>query len=156
MMTQLKEGLKAPVFKGKDQEGKTVSLDDFKGKKVVLYFYPKDDTPGCTAEACNLRDNYEELLSKGFAIVGVSPDSPTSHARFREKYKLPFSLIADPEKEIIKAYGAWGEKSRYGRTYEGVLRTTFIIDESGNLLKKISKVDTRNHTAQILDELDIH
>jgi len=156
MMVQLNEGLKAPVFKGKDQEGKPVSLDDFKGKKVVLYFYPKDDTPGCTAEACNLRDNYGELLSRGYAIVGVSPDSSTSHARFRDKYKLPFSLIADPGKDIIKAYGAWGEKSMYGKKYEGVLRTTFILDESGNILKKISKVDTKNHTAQILAELDLH
>jgi peroxiredoxin Q/BCP len=155
-MTQLKEGLKAPVFKGKDQEGNLISLEDFKGKKVVLYFYPKDDTPGCTAEACNLRDNYEGLLSRGFAIVGVSPDSSTSHARFRDKYKLPFSLVADPDKEIIKAYGAWGEKNRYGKTYEGVLRTTFILDESGNILKKISKVDAKNHTAQILEAIDIH
>jgi len=154
-MTQLKEGLKAPVFKGRDQEGKWISLDDFIGKKVILYFYPKDDTPGCTAEACNLRDNYDDLLSRGFAIVGVSPDNEKSHVRFRDKHHLPFSLIADPEKHIIKAYGAWGEKSMYGKKYEGVLRTSFIIDEEGNILKIISKVDTKNHTVQILDELQI-
>jgi len=155
-MTKIKEGLKAPVFKGKDQDGRMVSLEDFIGKKVILYFYPKDDTPGCTAEACNIRDNYGLLLSKGFAIVGVSPDDEKSHIRFREKYKLPFSLIADPDKSIIKAYGAWGEKSMYGKKYEGVLRTTFVIDEKGIILKIISKVETRDHTRQILDELGIY
>jgi len=155
-MTKIKEGLKAPVFKGKDQDGRIVSLEDFIGKKVILYFYPKDDTPGCTAEACNIRDNYGLLLSKGFAIVGVSPDDEKSHIRFREKYKLPFSLIADPDKSIIKAYGAWGEKSMYGKKYEGVLRTTFVIDEKGIILKIISKVETRDHTRQILDELGIY
>lgn len=155
-MTQLKEGSDAPVFKGKNQDGKWISLNDFIGKKVILYFYPKDDTPGCTAEACNLRDNYENLLSEGFAIIGVSPDNEKSHLRFRQKNKLPFSLIADPEKSIIMAYGAWGEKSMYGKKYEGVLRTTFIIDEKGKIFKIISKVDTKNHTAQILKELEIN
>jgi thioredoxin-dependent peroxiredoxin len=155
-MAQLKEGLSAPAFKGKDQDGKTVSLEDFIGKKVILYFYPKDDTPGCTAEACNIRDNYELLLSKGFAIIGVSPDNEKSHVRFRDKYKLPFSLIADPEKSIIKAYGAWGEKSMYGKKYEGVLRTTYIIDEKGKILKIISKVDTKDHALQILNELALN
>lgn len=155
-MTQLKEGSDAPVFKGKNQDGKWISLNDFIGKKVILYFYPKDDTPGCTAEACNLRDNYENLLSEGFAIIGVSPDNEKSHLRFRQKNKLPFSLIADPEKNIIMAYGAWGEKSMYGKKYEGVLRTTFIIDEKGKIFKIISKVDTKNHTAQILKELEIN
>ncbi len=155
-MTQLKEGSNAPVFKGKDQDGKWISLNDFIGKKVILYFYPKDDTPGCTAEACNLRDNYESLFSEGFAIIGVSPDNEESHLRFRQKNKLPFSLIADPEKSIIKAYGAWGEKSMYGKKYEGVLRTTFIIDEKGKIFKIISKVDTKNHAAQILKELKIN
>ena len=156
MMTQLREGQKAPVFKGRDQEGKLLSLDDFIGKKVILYFYPKDDTPGCTAEACNLRDNYNDLLSRDFVIIGISPDSENSHIRFRDKYNLPFSLIADPDKKIIKAYGSWGVKSMYGRAYEGVLRVTFIIDEEGKVLKKISKVDTKNHAAQILKVLGIN
>jgi len=146
----------APQFTGKDQDGRTVSLKDFKGKKVILYFYPKDDTPGCTAEACNLRDNYEDLLSRGFAIMGVSPDDVKSHGKFRTKYELPFSLIADPEKTIIKAYGAWGEKSMYGKTYEGVLRTTFVIDESGKIQKIINKVNTGDHTKQILGLLGIN
>jgi len=155
-MAQLKEGAPAPVFSGKDQDGKSVSLEDFIGKKVILYFYPKDDTPGCTAEACNLRDNYKSLLSKGFAIIGVSPDNEKSHTRFKSKYTLPFSLIADPEAKIIKAYGAWGEKSMYGKKYEGVLRTTFVIDDSGKILKIINKVDTQDHTRQILEELGIN
>ncbi len=155
-MTQLKEGAVAPVFKGKDQDGKTVGLEDFKGKKVILYFYPKDDTPGCTAEACNLRDNYESLLSRGFAIIGVSPDNEKSHIRFRSKYDLPFSLIADPDATIIKAYGAWGEKKMYGRSYMGVLRTTYVIDEKGKILKTIAKVDTGDHTRQILTELGLN
>ncbi len=154
-MAQLKEGAKAPVFKGRDQDGKLVSLEDFKGKKVVLYFYPKDDTPGCTSEACNLRDNHAELLSRGFVIVGVSPDTEKSHQRFRSKYMLPFSLIADPEAKIIKEYGAWGEKSMYGKKYEGVLRTTFIIDETGNILRVIGKVNVKDHAKQILEELKI-
>jgi peroxiredoxin Q/BCP len=154
-MTHLKEGAPAPVFKGKDQNGKNIGLDDFKGKKVILYFYPKDDTPGCTAEACNLRDNYEDLLSRGFAIIGVSPDNEKSHTRFISKYSLPFSLIADPEAEIIKAYGAWGEKKMYGKSYMGVLRTTYIIDESGKILKTIDKVDTQDHTRQILAAMEI-
>ncbi len=152
-MEQLKEGAMAPQFTGKDQDGRNVNLKDFQGKKVILYFYPKDDTPGCTAEACNLRDNYDDLLSRGFAIIGVSPDNEKSHGKFRTKFDLPFSLIADPEKTIIKAYGAWGEKSMYGKTYEGVLRTTFVIDESGRIQKIISKVDTGNHTKQILELL---
>jgi len=155
-MTQLKEGAAAPMFKGMDQDGKWVSLDDFKGKKVVLYFYPKDDTPGCTAEACNLRDNYDDLLSRGFAIVGVSPDNEKSHAKFRAKFELPFSLIADPEAKILNAYGVWGEKNMYGKKYMGVLRTTFVVDESGNILKIISKVNTGDHTRQILEELGIN
>jgi peroxiredoxin Q/BCP len=155
-MEQLTEGAMAPQFTGKDQDGRNVSLKDFKGKKVILYFYPKDDTPGCTAEACNLRDNYDDLLSRGFAIIGVSPDDEKSHGKFRAKFELPFSLIADPEKTIIKAYGAWGEKSMYGKTYEGVLRTTFIIDESGKIQKIINKVNTGDHTKQILELLGIN
>jgi peroxiredoxin Q/BCP len=155
-MEQLTEGAVAPQFTGKDQDGRMVSLKDFKGKKVILYFYPKDDTPGCTAEACNLRDNYEDLLSRGFAIVGVSPDDEKSHVKFRAKFELPFSLIADPEKTIINAYGAWGEKSMYGKTYDGVLRTTFVIDESGKIQKIINKVNTGDHTKQILELLGIN
>jgi len=155
-MGQLSEGDKAPLFKGKDQDGKWVSLEDFKGKKVILYFYPQDDTPGCTAEACNLRDNYEGLLSRGFAIIGVSPDNEKSHSRFRKKFHLPFSLIADPKKKIIEDYHVWGEKSLFGRDYMGVLRTTYIIDESGNIARIISKVNSADHTQQILDELGIN
>jgi thioredoxin-dependent peroxiredoxin len=155
-MEQLTEGAMAPQFTGKDQDGRNISLKDFKGKKVILYFYPKDDTPGCTAEACNLRDNYDDLLSRGFAIIGVSPDDEKSHGKFRTKFDLPFSLIADPEKTIISAYSAWGEKSMYGKTYEGVLRTTFVIDESGKIQKIISKVNTGDHTKQILELLGIN
>jgi thioredoxin-dependent peroxiredoxin len=155
-MAHLEVGVAAPQFTGKDQEGNQVSLQDFKGKKLILYFYPKDDTPGCTAEACNLRDNYEGLISRGFAIVGISPDNEKSHGKFRSKYNLPFSLIADPETTIIKAYGAWGEKSMYGKKYEGVLRTTFVIDETGHILRIISKVNTGDHTQQILNELGIN
>jgi thioredoxin-dependent peroxiredoxin len=155
-MKELKEGDKAPLFKGKDQDEKWISLEDFKGKKVILYFYPKDDTPGCTNEACNLRDNYEELLSLGFTIIGVSPDNEKSHAKFKAKHGLPFSLIADPETKIIQAYNAWGEKNNYGKKYMGVLRTTFIIDEEGNIEKIIKKVNTGDHTRQILEELQIN
>jgi thioredoxin-dependent peroxiredoxin len=152
-MAQIKEGDKAPMFKGKDQDGKWISLEDFKGKKVVLYFYPKDDTPGCTTEACNLRDNYESLLSEGFAIVGVSPDDEGTHSKFRTKYELPFSLIADPEKAIIQAYGVWGEKNNYGKKTMGVIRSTFIIDENGYILRVIGKVNTADHAQQILQVL---
>ena len=148
-MAELKEGMKAPAFEGVDQDGMTVKLSDFKGKKVVLYFYPKDDTPGCTAEACNLRDNYGDLIKKGFAIVGVSSDSVKSHKGFAGKYSLPFPLIADDSKKIINDYGVWKEKKLYGRTYFGIVRTTFIIDEKGNIEKIISKVETSNHTEQI-------
>jgi peroxiredoxin Q/BCP len=154
-MEQLKEGDKAPLFKGKDQDEKWVGLEEFKGKKVILYFYPKDDTPGCTAEACNLRDNYEDLLKRGFAIIGVSPDDEKSHAKFRSKFDLPFSLISDPDAGIISKYEAWGEKNMYGKKYMGVLRSTFVIDESGKIMKIFRKVDTNNHTRQILDELGI-
>jgi thioredoxin-dependent peroxiredoxin len=148
-MGQLKEGLKAPMFEGIDQQGKMVKLTDFTGKKLVLYFYPKDNTPGCTAEACNLRDNYDDLLNKGYAVVGVSPDSEKSHKGFAGKYSLPFPLIADTSKKILNDYGVWGEKKLYGRSYMGVLRTTFIIDEKGIIEKIIEKVDTAGHTEQI-------
>jgi peroxiredoxin Q/BCP len=148
-MGQLKEGSKAPMFEGIDQNGKSVRLTDFKGKKVVLYFYPKDNTPGCTAEACNLRDNYNSFLKKGFAVVGVSPDTERSHKGFAGKFSLPFPLIADTSKKILNDYGVWGEKKLYGRSYMGVLRTTFIIDEEGIIEKIIEKVDTAGHTEQI-------
>jgi peroxiredoxin Q/BCP len=154
-MAFIKEGQKAPEFSAKNQEGKTIKLADFKGKKIILYFYPKDDTPGCTAEACNLRDNYASLLRYGFEVIGVSPDSEKSHVRFRTKYSLPFHLIADEEKTILKQYGAWGTKSMYGKSYEGVLRTTYVIDEEGTVIKVITKVDTKDHARQILDELGI-
>jgi peroxiredoxin Q/BCP len=150
-MIQLKEGMKAPVFEGIDQTGKTLKLSDFKGKKVVLYFYPKDDTPGCTAEACNLRDNWDSFLKKGFTVIGVSPDSEKSHKGFADKYSLPFPLIADLSKKIVNDYGVWGEKKMYGRSFLGVIRTTFIIDEKGIIEKIINKVDTGGHTKQIFD-----
>jgi peroxiredoxin Q/BCP len=152
-MTILEEGQKAPNFVGKNQLGQTLSLDQFKGKTLILYFYPKDNTPGCTSEACNLRDNYRQLLSKGFEVVGVSPDSEKSHQGFIEKQKLPFHLIADVDKTILKAYGAWGMKKMYGKEYEGVLRTTFVIDGNGMIAKIITKVDTKNPTEQILKAL---
>ena len=148
-MTQLTEGMPAPQFEGIDQNGNTVKLSSFTGKKIVLYFYPKDDTPGCTAEACSLRDNYKDLLNKGFIVLGVSPDSEKSHQKFAGKYSLPFPLIADPEKKILTAYGAYGEKVMYGKKVMGVIRTTFIIDEKGMIEKVIKKVDTKEHATQI-------
>ena len=148
-MIQLKEGLKAPWFEGIDQNGKEVKLSDFTGKKVILYFYPKDNTPGCTAEACNLRDNNNSLLKKGFTVIGVSPDNEKSHKGFAGKYSLPFPLIADSSKKIMNDYGVWGEKKMYGKSYMGVLRTTFIIDEKGIIEKIIEKVDTAGHSEQI-------
>jgi len=150
-MIQLKEGSAAPRFEGIDQKGNMIKSDDFLGKKLVLYFYPKDNTPGCTTEACNLRDNYELLLGKGFAVVGVSPDSEKSHNNFAGKYSLPFPLIADTSKKILNDFGVWGEKQMYGKSYFGVLRTTFIIDEKGVIEKIITKVDTSEHTSQILN-----
>jgi peroxiredoxin Q/BCP len=155
MAITLKEGDKAPDFKGLDQNGKEISLSDFKGKKLVLYFYPKDDTPGCTKEACNLRDNNSLLLSKGLEVVGVSPDSTASHQKFIGKYELPFSLIADTEKKLLKSYGAWGEKNMYGKITEGVLRSTFVIDENGEIVKVFKKVQTDTHSEQILKALGI-
>ena len=148
-MSQLKAGMKAPLFEGIDQNGKLVKLIDQSGKKVILYFYPKDNTPGCTAEACNLRDNYNSLLKKGFSVIGVSADSEKSHKGFAEKYSLPFPLIADTSKKILNDYGVWGEKKLYGKTYMGVLRTTFVIDEKGIIEKIIEKVNTADHTEQI-------
>ncbi|MFN2395667.1 MAG: thioredoxin-dependent thiol peroxidase [Bacteroidales bacterium] len=149
-MTTLKPGDKAPDFNGKDENGKEIKLADFKGNKLVIYFYPKDSTPGCTSQACNLRDNYDVLLSKGYKVVGVSADSEKSHQKFKEKNNLPFPLIADTEKEILKAFGVWGPKKFMGKTYDGIHRTTFVIDEKGVIEEVIAKVDTKNHTAQII------
>jgi len=147
----LKEGDKAPNFESTDQDGKKVELSDFKGKTLVLYFYPKDNTPGCTAEACNLRDNYNQFTSKGYEILGVSSDSEKSHQKFINKYELPFRLLADVDKSIHESYGTWIEKSMYGRKYMGTARITFIIDGKGIIQKIIEKVKTKDHTAQILD-----
>ena len=150
-MIDLKEGDKAPDFL---KEFSGINKDDLKGKKIVLYFYPKDSTPGCTVEACNLRDNYEDLKSKGFEVIGVSPDTEKRHDNFKAKNDLPFELIPDTEKEILNDYGVWGEKKMYGRTYMGVFRTTFIIDEKGIIQKIFKKVKTKEHTEQILKELE--
>jgi thioredoxin-dependent peroxiredoxin len=149
-MIKLKEGDKAPSFKGVTETGKAVSLTDYKGKKLVLYFYPKDSTPGCTAEACDLRDHYKMFQKQGFEILGVSPDSEASHQKFITKFELPFSLLADTDHSIAESFGAWGEKSMYGKKYMGILRTTFVIDEKGKIEKVIEKVDTKNHTHQII------
>ncbi len=151
-ITNFKVGDKAPDFKGKDQDGNNISLKDFKEKKIVLYFYPKDDTPGCTVEACNLRDNYAELKKKGYAIVGVSADDEIKHQKFIEKYQLPFPLIADVNHKIIKNYDVWGLKKFMGKEYAGINRTTFVIDEKGILEKVITDVITKNHTEQILEK----
>lgn len=152
-MIQLVEGNAAPDFAGTNQNGEIISLAGFKGKKLILYFYPKDDTPGCTAEACNLNDNYEFWISKGYEVVGISPDSEASHQKFIKKYGLKFNLIADTGKEILEAYGVWGEKSNYGKAYMGVIRTTFVINEEGVIEKIFKKVDTKEHTDQIVKDL---
>jgi thioredoxin-dependent peroxiredoxin len=152
-MTTLNIGDRAPDFTGVDQDGKKVSLGDFKGHKLILYFYPKDDTPGCTAEACNLRDNDDLLLKKGFKILGVSADSESSHQKFISKYGITFSLLSDKDKRIINLYGVWGQKNLYGKISEGIIRTTFIISEEGIIEKIFKKVETANHTAQILAEM---
>lgn len=150
MAITLQVGDKAPAFKAKNEKGETVSLADYKGKKLVLYFYPKDDTPGCTAEACDLRDNYQSFQSKGYEILGVSPDAEAKHQKFIAKHELPFSLLADTDNAVATAFGTWGEKSMYGKKYMGILRTTFVIDEKGKIEKVIEKVDTKKHTAQLL------
>jgi peroxiredoxin Q/BCP len=152
-MATLKEGDKAPDFTAKNQNGQNISLSGYLGKSVILYFYPKDDTPGCTAEACSFRDNYQSLLSQGFEVIGVSTDDEKSHKKFETKYNLPFTLIADHEKTIVEAYGVWVEKSMYGKTYMGTSRTTFLIGPDGLIKNVISKVDTKNSSRQIIDLL---
>jgi peroxiredoxin Q/BCP len=146
----LKEGSTAPAFKTKDANGKTISLKDLRGQKVVLYFYPKDDTPGCTKEACSFRDSFSQFKKKGIAVLGVSPDKEASHQKFVTKYKLPFTLLADTDKSIAEAYGVWGEKKFMGRTYMGVHRTTFLIDEKGKIKKIFEKVKPEDHASEVL------
>ena len=148
----LKPGDKAPDFTGLDQDGNEITLSQFKGKKLVLYFYPKDDTPGCTAEACDLRDNYDRFLSMGYQVVGVSKDSEKSHKKFIEKYNLPFPLISDTETAILQAYGAWGRKKFMGKEYDGVIRKTFVIDQAGVISDIIEEVNTKAHSSQILPD----
>ena len=149
-MITLKEGDKAPAFSGKDQDGKKVTLSELKGKKVVLYFYPEDDTPTCTIQACNLRDNYALLKKEGFTILGVSPDEEKKHKKFEAKYDLPFTLVADPEHTIIDKYGVWGEKILYGRKYMGLHRTTFLIDEKGIIRKIFLRPKNKQHAEEIV------
>ena len=149
-MTHLKEGDKAPLFTAKDQNGKKIALTDFKGKKIVLYFYPEDDTPTCTVQACNLRDNYSLLKKNGFIVLGVSPDNEKSHKKFEAKFDLPFTLLTDPEHKIIDKYGVWGEKQLYGRKYMGLHRTTFLIDEKGRIGKIFLKPKNKAHAEEII------
>lgn len=151
----LQIGTKAPAFKGINQRGETVSLADFKGKKVILYFYPKDNTPGCTAEACSLNDKNVYFLEKGIVVIGVSADSVQSHGKFAEKFGLAFNLLADTEKEILQAYEVWGEKKNYGKTYMGIIRTTYVISEEGVIEAVFPKVDTKTHADQIITALGL-
>jgi peroxiredoxin Q/BCP len=150
-MTKLKVGKLAPEFLSTDQNGKPIKLSDFRGRKVILYFYPKDNTPGCTEQACNLKDNYEALQNKGYVILGVSRDTAKSHQRFIKQHELPFSLVVDTDLKINRTFDVWGEKMMFGRKYLGTIRTTFLIDEKGIIEKIISDVDTENHTHQILN-----
>ncbi len=152
-MAELKVGDKAPQFTSKNQNGEEIKLSDFKGKKVILYFYPKDNTPGCTTEACNFRDNYQSLLKDGFEVIGVSIDSEQSHQKFISKFELPFNLVSDEDKKIVEDYGVWVEKNMYGKKYMGTARTTFIIDEKGIIQNIIKKVDNKNASQQIRDLL---
>ena len=149
-MTHLKTGDTTPVINSVDQNGDAITLKQFEGKKVVLYFYPKDMTPGCTIQSCNLRDNYQTLLNKGYVVLGCSVDSPAKHQKFIEKYDLPFPLISDESKQVVNAYGVWGPKKFMGKAYDGISRTTFVIDEKGVIEDIITKVDTKQHTTQIL------
>ncbi len=152
-MSTLKEGDKVPEFEAQDQNGNSIKLDDYKGRKVVVFFYPKASTPGCTAEACNLRDNYKELQDAGYAILGVSADSQKKQTNFKEKYDFPFPLLADEDKKVIETFGVWGPKKFMGKEYEGINRTTFLIDENGKVERVIDKVKTKDHAAQILEEV---
>ena len=152
-MSMLEIGAKAPAFSAKDQDGKTVRLSDFKGRKVVLYFYPKDDTPGCTTEACSFRDNLPEFERLGVDVLGVSPDSDASHRKFADKYGLPFTLLADPDRKIVEAYGAWGEKKLYGRAYMGTLRISYLIDEKGKIAAVYPKVSPKTHVDDVLRDV---
>ncbi len=154
-ITHLKEGDQAPVFTGIDQDENTISLSDFAGKKLILFFYPKDDTPGCTKEACNLRDNYNYFIKKGYAILGVSPDKAKKHRKFIDKYEFQFPLIADTEKEIINNYGIWGPKKFMGKEIIGLHRTTFVIDENGVIEQIIAKVKTKDHADQIKEVMGL-
>ncbi len=149
----LKEGDKAPGFSLPDQDGKTVSLSQFAGKKVVVYFYPKDNTPGCTVEACAFRDVYDDILKKGAVVLGISKDSQKSHINFRSKYGLPFHLLSDPEADVIRQFGAYGEKKMYGKTYEGIIRSTFILDGNGVVEKVFPKVSPKDHAEEVLAAL---
>ena len=151
-MNEINIGDKAPSINAKDQNGNDFSLDSLKGKKVILYFYPKDDTPGCTKEACNLRDNYERLQKQGYEVIGVSADNQAKHQKFISKYDLPFTLLADENKEVIQDYNAWGLKKFMGKEYEGIIRKTYVIDENGKIEDIIEKVKTKDHTAQILTD----
>ena len=155
-MNKIEEGQAAPNITGKDQNDSAISLQDFKGDNVVIYFYPKDDTPGCTAQACNLRDNHSELLNKGIKVVGVSADSEEKHQKFIKKYDLPFPPIAATDKSIIQSFGVWGEKKFMGKVYDGIHRTTFILDKDGTVMKRIDKVKTKDHTNQILEALNLN
>jgi thioredoxin-dependent peroxiredoxin len=149
----LTEGTKAPEFTLTDDQGQEVSLSDFAGKKVVIYFYPKDDTPGCTKEACSFRDNHDAILARGAVVLGVSADDTKSHEKFKTKFELPFPLLSDPEKKMIQAYDAWGEKQMYGKSYEGILRSTVIVDEQGNVAKVFPKVKPEGHGEEVLGYL---
>jgi peroxiredoxin Q/BCP len=152
-MGLLKKGDKVPNIKIPNENGEMVGFNDFIGKKLAVYIYPKDDTPGCTAEACSLRDNFSEFEKKGYVIIGISADSQASHKKFIGKYELPFSLLSDVDKQVIKAFGAWGEKNMYGKSYEGILRSTFLISENGVIEEIIEKVNTKNHAIQIFETL---
>ena len=149
----LKPGDKAPRFTLTDESGESVSLDQFRGRTVVVYFYPKDDTPGCTTESCSFRDNYDAFLSRDAVVIGISADGAASHQRFKSKYDLPFHLLSDPEKNVITAFGAWGEKKMYGKSYEGILRSTFLIDGEGIVTKVWEKVAPKDHAVEVLKSL---
>jgi peroxiredoxin Q/BCP len=151
-MPELQEGDLAPAISARDQNGELITLEEYRGEKVVLFFYPKDNTPGCTSEACDLRDNYSQFRKQGFEIIGVSADSEKTHLNFIAKHELPFRLISDPDKKVLQDYGAWGEKKLYGRTYMGIIRKTYIIDKDGYVEKIIEKVKTKEHSKQIFSE----